>query len=44
MEYHINADEKRIASFTQGTDRDICFDALEEYWGDEEIEFTTEDD
>jgi hypothetical protein len=47
MEYHITVavpkTRKRIASFVQETDRDICFDALVGYWG-EENEFEKEDD
>lgn len=45
MEHHIKVKGKRIASFETEQDRDICLDALREYWGEEmEQEFIVEDD
>ena len=35
MKYHIEVNNSRIASFSNECDRDICFDALKEYWGEE---------
>ena len=36
MNYHIiDEDGKVIASFVQETDRDIYFDAMVEYWGED---------
>lgn len=50
MNYHIivlfaanESKKKRIASFTEEQDRNICFDAFVEYWG-EDCEFEKEDD
>lgn len=43
MQYHIlNPDGGRIASFENTIDREICLDALQEFFG-EDCEFTTED-
>ena len=35
MMFHIFANGDLIASFKDETDRDICLDALREYWGEE---------
>ncbi|MCK5610530.1 hypothetical protein KAR91_52135 [Candidatus Pacearchaeota archaeon] len=44
MNYHILVSGKRMASFVEETDRDICLDALVEYWGEEADQlFTTEE-
>lgn len=45
MNHHIEVGGVRIASFLHETNRDVCFDALVEYWGEEnEQVFTKEDD
>ncbi len=45
MKHHIRVNGQRIASFENTQDRDICLDALREYWGEEmEQEFTIEDE
>ena len=45
MHFHIHVKGSRIASFENEQDRDICLDALREYWGEEmDQEFTTVDD
>ena len=45
MEYHIKVNDKRIASFVEEQDRDICLDVFREYWGEESDQlFTIEDD
>lgn len=41
MTYHIFANGNLIASFYEEADRDVCLDALAEYWG-RDIAFTTE--
>lgn len=38
MKYHIETKGSRIASFEHKEDRDICIDALREYW--EDCDFT----
>lgn len=48
MEHHISVEvtskeRRRIASFRQESDRDICFNALIDYWG-EENNFEKEED
>ena len=44
MNYHILNDEgKTIASFIEKADRDVCFDAMNDYWG-EDCNLTTKDD
>lgn len=36
MEYHVkNKAGETIASFEHEADRDVCYDALTEYWGDD---------
>ena len=43
MEHRIFVNGDLKASFEEETDRDICLDALREYWGEEnEQRFTTE--
>ena len=43
MKYHIlNQQGDIIASFEHAADRDICLDALADYW--EDHEFATKDD
>lgn len=34
MKYHIDADDKRIASFENESDRDHCMDALSQIYDD----------
>lgn len=45
VEYHIRVNGNKIASFEHDADRDICIDALREWWGEENHqEFIAEDD
>ena len=43
MEWYIIVNSKKIAAFENEQDRDICFDALAEYWG-KDVTFLKEDD